>query len=295
MDWKKLVREVFLLPVWLVLLLSLFSAAALVWVFVMGMDSEPVAYAVYVISFYTLCTLCVCCWRYLPGCYRSIKGRIYSNSVCRRYFTDAAFKTHVGLYRSLIINLLYAIINAASAFWFSTNWFGIFAVYYSILAVMRFLLLRYVSKNHIGHNRMGELERSRLCAYILLTVNLALSGAVLMMVSFNRGFDYPGVLIYVVALYTFYISTAAIVELVKYRRYKSPVMSMAKLIKLAAALVSMLSLETAMFSQFGGDMSFESQRIMLIATGAGVSAVVVGVALYMIVRTSKEIKEIKEL
>ena len=35
-------------------------------------------------------------------------------------------------------------------------------------------------------------------------------------------------LIYAVALYTFYITTHAIVDLVKYRRYNSPIMTIAK-------------------------------------------------------------------
>ena len=60
----------------------------------------------------------------------------------------------------------------------------------------------------------------------------------------------------------------------------------------AAALVSMLSPETAMFSQFGGDMSIENQRIMIMATGAGIALIVVAMAIYMIVQTTKEIRSL---
>ena len=137
---------------------------------------------------------------------------------------------------------------------------------------------------------MGELKRARLCAGILLTVNLALSAAVLMMVYFDRGFHYQGFLIYVIALYTFYIITTAIIDMVKYRKYKSPVMSITKIIKMASALFSMLFLETAMFAQFGADTSPEAKRIMIMATGGGISVAVVVMAIYMIVQTSKEIK-----
>ena len=114
-----------------------------------------------------------------------------------------------------------------------------------------------------------------------------------MMVYFHRGFDYQGILIYVMALYTFYITTTAIIDMVKYKKYGSPVMTMSKVIKMAAALMSMLSLETAMFSQFGGDMSLEGQRIMIMATGAGIAVIVVAMAIYMIVRTTKEIRSLK--
>ena len=74
---------------------------------------------------------------------------------------------------------------------------------------MRFLLVRYARRNPIGKQRLAELKLALLCAYILLTVNLALSGAVLMMVYHNRGFAYQGILIYVVAMYTFYTTTPA--------------------------------------------------------------------------------------
>ena len=293
MDWKRFGKKLLFPPWGIILILTAVSAAALVTVFVKGLDTSPVAYISYVFAFYTLCVLCIFCYTTLPGYWKSGKEKLYANKLANRYLTDAAFKTHVNLYRSLAINLLYVAVNAISAVVFNTHWFALFAVYYAILAVMRFLLVRYVSKNKIGASRLGELQRARLCAYILLTVNLALSGAVLMMVYFHRGFDYQGILIYVMALYTFYTTTTAIMDMVKYRRYGSPIMSMSKVIKMAAALVSMLSLETAMFSQFGGEMSMEHQRIMIMATGAGIAIIVVSMAIYMIVRTTKEIRSLK--
>ena len=93
--------------------------------------------------------------------------------------------------------------------------------------------------------------------------------------------------------YTFYITIHAIVDLIKYRKYKSPVMTTSKIIALSAALVSMLALETAMFSQFGGEMATENKWLMIALTGAGVSIVVIAMSGYMIVQTAKEIKEIK--
>ena len=158
---------------------------------------------------------------------------------------------------------------------------------------MRFLLVCYVKKNKIGENYLGELKRARICAYFLMTVNLVLSGAVLMMVFFGRGFQYQGVLIYVIALYTFYTTIIAIVDMVKYRKYKSPIMSVTKVIKMTTAMFSMLFLETAMLAQFGADTSEDEKRIMIIATGAGICVMVVFMAVYMIVQTSKEIKLVR--
>ena len=50
-----------------------------------------------------------------------------------------------------------------------------------------------------------------------------------------------------------------------------------------------------MFSQFGEDMTLENQKLMIILTGAGISVIVVTMAMYMIVQTTKEIKRLKYL
>lgn len=228
-----------------------------------------------------------------PGYYKRIKGKVYENKYANRYITDAAFKTHITLYRSLTVNLLYAATNAVSAIIYSTNWFAIFAVYYAIMAVMRFLLVRYVNRKGIGKDRMGELERARLCSCILMTVNLALSGIVLMMVYFEKGFEYQGMMIYVMAMYTFYITTVSVIDVFKYRKFHSPIMSVSNVIRLASALFSMLLLETAMLSQFGQDSSPEIRRIMIMATGGGISMIVITMSVYMIVQTTQEIKTIR--
>jgi len=70
-------------------------------------------------------------------------------------------------------------------------------------------------------------------------------------------------------------------------------MSVSKIIKFAQALVSMLFLETAMFAQFGGEMAPEYQRLMIMLTGGGIAMIVVAMAVYVIVRNTKEIQRMK--
>lgn len=292
-DWKKIGKRVLFPSPWIIMALSIVCTFALVKIFVNGWEMRLVAYVIYVLSFYTLSMICIACWKVFPVYYKAVIFRLQKNKYIDRYMADAVFKSNVGLYRSLAINLIYVVINAVSGYIHQTYWFVIFAVYYTIIAVMRFLLVRYVLKNPIGDNHLAELRRARLCAYILMTVNLVLSGAVLMMVYFDRGFQYQGILIYAIALYTFYITITAIIDMVKYRKYKSPILSATKIIKMASALFSMLFLETAMFAQFGADTSSEAKRIMIMATGAGISVVVVSMAVYMLVQTTKEIKQYK--
>lgn len=291
---KAILKKLLYPPAWLIIGLVVICTAALIAVFVNGWDTAPVAYAVYVAAFYTLTVVCMVCIRVFPRWYKAAKKTVYANQYGNRYMTDAAFKTHVSLYGALTVNLLYAATNVLSFFLYRSAWFAILAGYYTILAVMRFLLLRFFRSTGVGNDRMLEWRRSRLCGVILMTVNLTLSGAVLMILYENKGFEYHGILIYIMAMYTFYVTIHAIVNILKYRKYNSPVMITTKIISLSAALVSVLSLETAMLSQFGADTTPEFRRIMIAATGAGVSVAVIAMSVYTVLRATGEIRKMQQ-
>lgn len=175
-------------------------------------------------------------------------------------------------------------------------------------------LLKKMQSNPLGRRLLGDsVFRSEVILHGGLVINLmyaamnlfygaryrsawfaALAGIVIYMVNQNRVFTYPGFLIYAMAAYTFYITIAAIVNVIKYRRRGSPILSAAKIISLTAALVSMLSLETAMLTQFGADQP-GFRRIMTSASGGAVCTVVFGMAIYMIVRAEKNRKDRRKM
>ena len=293
MDWKKIGKKLLFPPVWLMVLLTIASAVALTLIFVKGMEQSVPAYIVYVLAFYTLSTVSVFCALVLPKQYKEIKQKIYDDPLGNRFMTDRIFRANVSLSTAFLVSMLYVGINVWSWHMLQSWWFMVLAVYYVIMAVMRFLLVRYVRVQKIGTSLLKEWKRSRICACILLLINLSLSGAVLMILYQSKGYDYPGVMIYVMALYTFYAAIHSIVDIVRYRKLGSPVMSTAKIVSLSGALVSMLNLETAMFAQFGVDMSPENQRIFIILTGAGVSITIVTLSVILIVNANQEIRRIK--
>ncbi len=293
MDWKKLGKRLLFPPVWLTMSFVVLSAIALLYIFINGLQEKWFAYAAYIFAFYTLIVLCIFLSIVLPKKYRGVKQKVQDTTIGNRYLSDHMFRARVSLYASLAVNLLYVSVNVLSYVLYRSMWFVILAVYYGILAIMRFLLVRYVRLKGVGQDRLGELKSNVICSGILLSLNFVLSGAVLMILYQDKGFEYHGILIYVVALYTFYMTTMAIVNSIKYRKYNSPVITTTKVIALSAALVSMLSLETAMFSQFGQEMAPENQQLMIILTGAGVSITVVIMSVYMMVKSLEEIKKIR--
>ncbi len=286
MDWKKILFP----PVWLLAVLTVFCAGALTVVFMKGWDLTIPAYALYALSAYTLTVDVICCVQVLPKKFRQIRATVDENPLGHRYLTDRDFRTRLSISLSLAINLLYVALQGLQWFLFRSWWFVVLGVYYGILSLMRFLLARYLYSYTLGADVTGEWRSSRVCAVILLLVNLSLSAAVLMILYQNRGFEYGGMLIYIMAAYSFYSTISAGVDLIRFRKLGSPILSTVKVVSLSAALVSMLNLETAMFSQFGADMAQSDQDLMIMLTGAGISLFVVALSLRLIVRATKEIR-----
>lgn len=69
-------------------------------------------------------------------------------------------------------------------------------------------------------------------------------------------------------------------------------MSAAKVISLVSAMVSILSLETAMVTRFGDKDDFVFRQVITGATGGGVCTLVLGIAVFMIVKSSLHLKRI---
>ena len=128
----------------------------------------------------------------------------------------------------------------------------------------------------MGEDREAELIPCRRAGALLLAMDLALAFLVSRMIGHNESNDYPGVMIYAMAAYTFYAATLAIVNVCRARRHSSPIFSAVKVVNLTAAMVSMLSLEAAMLDRFG-DPSLFRQR-MLGVSGLVVCVIIVGMS-----------------
>lgn len=295
--WKKIFRKVCFLPPFPALLISI-PAYVLVIYALTGENVEPaIAYTAYLLSAYALMITVTG----MIGAVRFVRQGMDKHPLIRKmmgiplvskYLRETMFRAEASLYQGFLINILYAGIKLFSGIFYGSVWFVTLAVYYILLALMRASLLHYVRKD--GKSMVSEWSRYRLCGIILLFMNVALAGIIILVVYENSGFEYPGVLIYVMAMYAFYATITAVRNVVKFRKYGSPVMSAAKVVSLTAALVSMLSLETAMLTQFGAADDPVFRRIMTASTGAGISILVLGMAVFMIIRSTKQMKYIRQ-
>ena len=164
--------------------------------------------------------------------------------------------------------------------------------YYICLAIMRFFLLTYTRKYTPGEKHRAELIKYRACGWIFLVMNLALALIIFFMLYWNRTFEHHMITAIAMAAYTFTSFTMAIVNVVKYRKYNSPVFSATKAISFASACVSMLTLTSTLLTTFSdGTMDAFSEKMMLGGVGVAVLVVVLVMAIGMIIKGTKKLKE----
>lgn len=279
---KQRLKQICFLPPLITVLIALPAFLLVACVLAAG-EHGPLACLSYAVSAYALVISLTGCWRIASFLKRSVKAHPLGG----RLVGDPKFRAEISLHQGFIINLAYIAVKLVYGVWYRSPWFISLAVYYALLALMRLLLL-FRGK---GLDYLGELRRYRFCGLILLLMNLALAGIVDFMVQKNHGYEYPGTLIYLMAAYSFYAAILAVVNVVKFRRHGSPVLSAAKAINLVAAMVSILSLETAMLSQFGSENGPLFRKRMTGATRGGVCVIVLGMAVYMIVGSTKRMKQ----
>ena len=230
----------------------------------------------------------------IPNLIRFFKAFKNENKYARKWLEDTRLRVNVSLYGSFFWNIAYALFQLWLGFYHHTFWFYSLGAYYICLGVMRFCLLLHTRKYAPGERRRDELIKYRACGWVFLVMNLALSLIVFFMVYWNKTFEHHMITAIAMAAYTFTALTMAIINVVKYKKYNSPVFSASRVISLAAALVSMLTLESTMLTTFRDEtMTAAEQKWMLGATGGVISVLIVATAIYMIVTGTKKLKQLK--
>lgn len=293
---KKVIHAVLFPKAAVIVLCAVLAAILLIYTFGFYGTSGWIAYVSYAFSAYALVIVCIGLWSMKSSAaVKRMKDTVLEmagqNPYVSRYMADIVFKTKISLLLSLALNTGYAVLKFVTGIFYGSAWLITLAAYYTLLLTMRFLLVLHIHRN--TRDMAAEWKRCRACGVVLLLMNIILTGMVILVLQRGEGFVYPGYLIYVMALYDFCTMTMAIVNLVKSRKQKSPVLTAAKVINVAAALIAMLSLETAMITQFGAEDGEVFRHTMIALTGGGICVIMVIMAVLMIARSIKNIRELK--
>ena len=290
MNWEKLGKALLFPHMAIMILLIPVAAVCLVYSMVFLGTSSPVAIASYVLSAYTLTVWCF----KLPYLIRFFRIFKNENKYALIWRNDTKLRVNTSLYAGLLWNTAYALLQLGMGFWHKSFWFFSLAAYYICLGVMRFFLLRYTLSHKPGEKMLTELCKYRACGIVFLLLNLALTLMIFFMVYWNRTFRHHEITTIALAAFTFTSLTLAIINIIRYRKYNSPVYSAAKAISLASACVSMLTLEATMLTTFNdGTMTLTARRLFLGLSGGVISILIIAMAVYMIRQANKKIKLLK--
>ena len=290
MNWKRIGKALLFPPAAVLIVLTPIAAAALVYSMLRLEETSPVRIGSYVLAFYTLVIVCV----RVPKVARSIGTFKRENKYIQFWSNDPRLRMNITVGGSVLWNGAYAALQLGLTIYYRSAWLYSLAAYYATLAAMRCSLVWHTLRYTPGEQMQQELVRYRTCGWVFLLMNLALSGVMFYRIYENRFVQHHEITTIAMATYTFAMLTVAIVNVVRYRKYNSPVLSSAKAISLAAACVSMLTLESSMLASFNkGTLSQKTIRIFLALSGGAVSAFIVGMAVYMIVQASRKLKSLE--
>ena len=284
--WKKIGKALLFPHAFLLGILVPLSATLLVYSFVFEEQTAVISIIAYALSAYTLTAVCFRIPRIIAFC----KRMRTDNKYVLRWRTDVQLRVNIGLYSTLAFNVAYAVFQLGLGLYHASVWFLSMSVYYACLGLMRFLLARYSKRVAIGKDGVKEWRRYRVCGIGMLFMNVAVSVVMGMVLLQDVRIVHHQITTIALAACTFTSLTMGIVNMVKYRKYQSPVYSAGKSIATASAVVSTFTLEVAMLTAFGETTSVLFQDVMLTCTAIAVSGFILGLSVYMIVKATKNIK-----
>ncbi len=241
----------------------------------------------YALSAYSLLIVCL----RLPRIISGIKEFKQNNKILKAYFENPDTKIKVSLTGTFILNASYGLFNLVLGFRHSSLWYSSLAVYYILIAVVRFLLLSHTRAVKPCEDRYSELKRYRLTALFLIMINMALSAVLAYMLNHGITIIHHEITTIAMATFTFTSFTLSIINIVKYRKYNSPVFSAAKVVSLTSSLVSFITLENAMITAFGDAEDTSFLYIMTASIGGAIEIFILFLAVYMTIKSTKELKQ----
>lgn len=239
------------------------------------------SYFLYLVMTYSLVVICIKVYQVIKN---KINKIINNNRYLKEYVNNHKLRYKLSLLMSLIFNVIYAVFKLMTGILFKSVWFITFALYYILLVVVRANILK--EEINDKSSLLEEYTKYRKTAVILLLTNVILTMIILIIVNQKIMNIYPNWIAITVAVYTFSIIYSAVYNLIKYRKYKSPLMSSAKVINVITSLVSLISLEIILIPTFGSN-DIEFFEIMVMATGGGIALIIIIISLYMIIKSTE--------
>ena len=197
-------------------------------------------------------------------------------AVGRRLQDDRRFRIVTGAAATLAVNLLYGTGHAVLGLMDGSVWLLVMAAYYILLGMMRFGAVLTEYKHASEHFVM------RFCGGMLMALALVMGAATVISLIQERAVPHGIVIMLIIAIYTFWKMTRAIVHTVQAHQSGTPLTRTIRNITLASALASLMTMQRSMLVSFQGEATAQEMMILNICTGAVVCLLVFLMGLNMV-------------
>ena len=143
---------------------------------------------------------------------------------------------------SLLFNAFFAVYHIISGVTAHSLWLFTLGIYYAILSIVRFAVLKTKKQNDFV---------TRFTGVVLMLLSLPLAGIVTLAVVRDRGIVMHEIVMIAMATYSFTKITLATVNLIKSRKSNSAKLVTLRNISLSDAFVSIFALQRSMLVSFG--------------------------------------------
>lgn len=300
LDLLKNPRGAWLIVAWL---LGIGAAAASIAVVVLGAEGGWV-YAVYLAAAVLLAYAIYALVRFVPRATAAVSSFVKKYPLLGKWMGTYEARTLLFAACSFVINVGYVVLNIVMAALMSSIWYAALAAYYFALGALRYAVLfgtRKAKKNAQTERGLAaeKLRIYRNCGIALLIIEGVFMFAVAQFVLSGGGSiaelaaqnmrTYTMITMISSAAFTFYKMTLSIVNLVKVHKMTDPELWALRNINLAAALVSLLALQTTMTLFLSLPLTKEMSVFNGIV-GLVVVLIVAGLGIVMIIRANKKKK-----
>ncbi len=300
LDLLKNPRGAWLIVAWL---LGIGTAAASIAVVVLGAEGGWV-YAVYLAAAVLLAYAIYALVRFVPRATAAVSSFVKKYPLLGKWMGTYEARTLLFAACSFVINVGYVVLNIVMAALMSSIWYAALAAYYFALGALRYAVLfgtRKAKKNAQTERGLAaeKLRIYRNCGIALLIIEGVFMFAVAQFVLSGGGSiaelaaqnmrTYTMITMISSAAFTFYKMTLSIVNLVKVHKMTDPELWALRNINLAAALVSLLALQTTMTLFLSQPLTREMSVFNGIV-GLVVVLIVAGLGIVMIIRANKKKK-----
>lgn len=232
---------------------------------------------------YFVYTIVIFAPRMKQGIINILKKYKFTNTLLSNY----GYRTIAFSICSFLLNMAYVVFLGVFGIISGSAWYISLTAYYLCLSLMKGNVFNSMRKYNTDIKRA---RAYRYCGIIFIILTIALSGIIVLIYTSNMAFEYAGLMIYCVATYTFYKLALAIYNIFKARRWDNLYIQSIRNINLVSASVSVLVLQVALFQAFSPESNTGFANGL---TGGVIALGILALAIYMICKANKELKEIR--